>query len=84
MPTGAATFIHMTFGLFISPCAASQLFGYLDVFCNHIKGGRQSCPPGISLLDCPAHHECYIPCDQDLQGQWFEVGVHIFRLPCTS
>jgi len=64
------------FSLLFCPVCLSQLFGFANVFCNHIEGGKQACPPG---MDCPSHRDCYVPCTESLKGQWFEVNGHVFH-----
>ncbi|KAF5841710.1 Ion transport protein-domain-containing protein [Dunaliella salina] len=56
--------------MFVMGLLGMQLFGFLNVFCNHIDGGTQTCPPGV---ECPDYRDCYVPCEEQLQGQWFEV-----------
>jgi hypothetical protein len=57
--------------MFITGLLGLQLFGYKLVFCDQVEGSYQSCPPGA---DCPAHWDCFIPCDPANVTQWIPVG----------
>lgn len=38
-----------------------------------VEGAQQLCPPGLTFQDCPAHFDCYVPCDASEALTWIPV-----------
>lgn len=49
-----------------------QFFGYKLDYCQ-LTDAVQLCPPGLTWRDCPAHFDCYIPCNASLALEWYPV-----------
>jgi hypothetical protein len=56
--------------VFVFALMGTQLFGYKLRFCS-ADGAAPLCPPGMdAAADCPAHPDCYVPCDAARAGSW--------------
>ena len=50
-----------------------QFFGFKLDSCP-VPGSQQLCPPGMTWRDCPAHFDCYVPCNETVAFEWFAVA----------
>ncbi|PNW76369.1 hypothetical protein CHLRE_11g467528v5 [Chlamydomonas reinhardtii] len=48
--------------MFIFSLLGMQLFGYTMAVCDSVEGSTASCPSN-DLATCPAHFDCYLPCN---------------------
>ncbi|KAG1668958.1 hypothetical protein FOA52_001002 [Chlamydomonas sp. UWO 241] len=56
--------------MFITGLLGMEFFGYKLASCS-VEGSEQLCPPGIDVLDCPPHFDCYVPCSAALANTWY-------------
>ena len=61
--------------IFMTGLLGMILFGYHVESCTIVPGSVQLCPPGLTWRDCPAHFDCYIPCDSSQVYQWLNVSA---------
>ena len=60
----------LIFYMFSFGMLGEAFFGYkLDV----CSVGRQVCPNGYTLTECPDHFNCYVDCSSDDFGTWIDV-----------
>jgi hypothetical protein len=59
--------------VFVFALMGMQIFGYRLRWCA-VDGAAPLCPPGLDpAADCPAHPDCFVPCDAARAGSWLPV-----------